>query len=438
MDGSTLLVTALLSIITGIAFGLIGAVQASRHSTHDALKAGSLATSAGRSHGHLRSLLVVTEMALCSMLLVGAMLLLRSVIHLQTLDPGFTAKGLYALDVQLPEERYKTRPARTAFYAELTARARQLPSLTGMTIVAAAPPTTSFLIGALQIEGQPDPPGGTTGFIPYNGVEPEFFRMMGMRILQGTTFTDTTEAAAQVVVNEGMARKYWPGESPLGRKLRVVYNGQGTWKTIVGVASNAFTGGLTGMASQPMLYSPGLRGFRPTLVLRTSADAKFIPTLGAIVATIDPHLPAPQVRSIEDAMQKSIARPKFTMFLLMIFTIVAVGLAAIGLYGVLAYTVAQRTREIGIRMALGASRRAVARSVMSQGMLLAGIGAVIGLVAARAGAKMIGSMLYGVQQTDPLAFAAGGVLLVVIAALACLVPARRALSIDPLIAMRAD
>jgi putative ABC transport system permease protein len=137
-------------------------------------------------------------------------------------------------------------------------------------------------------------------------------------------------------------------------------------------------------------------------------------------------------------MRTTIAKPRFTMLLLLVFTIVAVGLAAIGLYGVLAYTVAQRTREIGIRMALGATRRVVARSVMSQGMLLAGVGAVIGLVAARAGARMIGSMLYGVQQTDPVAFSAGAVALIVIAALACLVPMRRALAVDPLIAMRAD
>jgi predicted permease len=438
IDGTTLLVTILVSIATGVAFALIGAVQASRHATHDALKAGSLSASAGRAQGHLRSVLVVTEMALCSMLLVGAMLLLRSVIHLQTMDPGFNAKGLYALAVQLPDDRYKTKAAKMAFYADVTARTRRLPGVAGMTVAASAPPWTSFMIGALQIDNQPDPPAGTTGFIPYNGVEPDYFRLMGMQILRGTTFTDTTQAAGQVIVNEGMARKYWPGQSPLGHRLRVIYNGRGDWKTIVGVASNAFTGGLTNDASRPMLYPPGLRGFRPTLIFRTSGDAKLIPTLGAIVANLDSHLPPPLVTSIEDAMQRSIARPRFTMFLLLVFTIVAVGLAAIGLYGVLAYTVAQRTREIGIRMALGASRRAVARSVMSQGMLLAGIGAVIGLVAARAGAKMIGSMLYGVQQTDPVAFSAGALMLVVIAALACLVPARRALSVDPLIAMRAD
>ena len=444
MDGTTLFATISLSVTTGLVFGLIGAFQASRLSTHDALKAGSSGssglsgTSHARAHGRLRGALVVTEMAVCTMLLIGAALLVRSVVSLQTRDPGFDSKGLYSIDVELPQDRYKTPALHEAFYRELIDRARTLPGMKGFTIASSAPPFSFFQVGALQIEGQPDPAPGTTSFIPGNSVRPEYFKLIGTRIVEGGTFTDTSRAAAQVIVNEGMARKYWPTGSPLGHKLRIVYNGKGEWKTIVGVVANSFSRGLTRDASSPMLYFAGLSLYRPWLIVRTSGDATFIPAIGSIISSLDPHLPPPQVTNIEQAMSKSIAGPKFTMFLLMIFTIVAVGLAAIGLYGVLAYTVAQRTREIGIRMALGASRRVVARSVMSQGMLLAGIGAVIGLAAARAGAKLIGSMLYGVQQTDPVAFAAGGVMLVVIAALACLVPARRALSVDPLIAMRAD
>jgi putative ABC transport system permease protein len=178
--------------------------------------------------------------------------------------------------------------------------------------------------------------------------------------------------------------------------------------------------------------------FHSSVIVRTTGDAKFMRSLSAIVTTIDAHLPPPQMTSVEDAMRKTIARPRFTLFLLLIFTIVAVGLAAIGLYGVLAYTVALRTREIGIRMALGASRRLVANAVVAQGLMLAGIGGVVGLAAARAGVKLIGNVLYGVEKTDPVAFSAGAALLVVIALMACLVPVRRALSVDPLIAMRAD
>jgi putative ABC transport system permease protein len=438
MDGTTLLVTAGLSVLTGIAFGLIGAVQASRHSTHDALKAGSLTSSSGRSHGRMRSLLVVTEMALSTMLLIGATLLLRSVMHLQSRDLGFDAHGLYSLDVHLPEERYQTPAARDAFFRELIERSGRLPGVAGVTVAASGPASSSFLIGELQLEGQPDPQPGSTAFIPYNGVEPEYFTLMGMRLVEGTTFTDTTTAAAQVIINQGMARKQWPGQSALGRRLRVVYNGEGQWKTVVGVASDALMKGLTHDASEPLLYTPGTGRFRPTLMMRTSGDARIIPTLAGLVSSIDSKLPPPGVSSVEDVMRKSIARPRFTMFLLTIFTMVAVGLAAVGLYGVLAYNVAQRTREIGIRIALGASRRRIARTVMSQGLVLAGVGAVIGLIAARSSVKLIGGMLYGVQQTDGISFVGGASALVAIAVLACLVPIRRALSVDPLIAMRAE
>ena len=438
MDGTTILVTVALSVATGIAFGLIGAVQASRHSTHDALKAGAVSTSSGRRQGRLRGLLVITEMALCSMLLVGATLLLRSVMHLQTQDPGFEPRNLYSVELSLPDERYKTREAKFAFFHELTARVRALPGVESAMIASSAPPTSSFLLGALQVEGEPDPPLGKTGFLPYNGVMPDYFRLMRLKVLQGTTFTDTSEAAAQVIVNEGFAREHWPGQSSLGHKLRVVYNGQGNWMTVVGVVSNALVGGLLTNRDASMIYMPGTSWFRPTLIVRMSGDARILQTLASVVARLDSHLPPPQLTSIEAAMAKTIARPRFTMFLLLVFTVVAVGLAAIGLYGVLAYTVAQRTREIGIRIALGATRRRVARAVLSQGLALTLIGAALGLLAARGSVKLISSMLYGVQQSDFVAFAAGAVLLVVIALLACLVPVRRALAVDPLIAMRAD
>jgi putative ABC transport system permease protein len=407
MDGTTVMVTAVIAIATGLLFGLIGAVQASRHSTHDALKSDTLGASGGRKRGGARRLLVVTEMALCTMLLVGAALLLRSVRHLQQRDAGFDARGLYALEVELPQDRYQLA-ARAGFFNELAERARAIPGVHAVTQASAGPPSMSFLLGALQLEGQPDPARDITELIPYNGVGPEFFAVMGIRLIQGTTFTDTSTAAAQAIVNEGFARKHWPNTTPIGRRVRVVYNGQGEWRTIVGVARNTLTQGLTHDASDPLLYMP-------------SSD-----------------MPPPQMTSVELAMHKSIARPRFTMFLLLVFTIVAVGLAAVGLYGVMAYTVAQRTREIGIRMALGASRRVVARSVLSQGLVLAGLGALLGLIAARGSAKLLGTMLYGVQQTDPASFALSAVLLVVVAVTACLVPMRRALRVDPVIAMRSD
>lgn len=438
MDGMTLLVTMLLSVVTGIAFGLVGAMQARRYPAHDALKAGSLTSSEGRTQGRARGLLVVTEMALCTSLLIGAALLLRSVIHLQNRELGFEAKNLYALNVHLPQERYTQGPAVAAFFDELSIRMRGVPGVEGVARASAGPLGMSFSIGALQLEGQPDPPAGTSGFVPYNKVDTNFFALMGLRLVEGTTFTDTSAAAAQVLVNEGFVRKHWPRQMAVGRKLRIVYNGQGEWKTVIGVASNALTQGLAADPGAPLIYMPGRDAFSPTLIVRTTGDAGMLPRLAGIVTSIDAKLPPSRIGSVELAMQKSIAGQRFTMFLLLIFTTVAVGLAAVGLYGVLAYSVSQRTREIGIRIALGASRRAIARSIMSQGLLLAGIGAVVGVVAARWGVRLVATMLYGVRQTDSVSFTGSAVVLLLVATVACLVPMRRALSVDPLIAMKAD
>ena len=438
VDGDTLLVTTLVAVLTGIGFGVIGAAQAGRHSTHDALKAGAGTVSHGQRQGRLRSLLVVTEMALSTMLLVGATLLLRSMMHLQSTDPGFDAANLYAVSVPLPPARYQTPAARGEFYAELARRARLVPGVRAVTVTGGPIPSRSFRIGALQVEGEPDPPAGTTAFINYAAVGPEYFRVVGTRLLEGDTFSDTTAAGAQVIVNEGLARRHWPGTSALGKRLRIVFNGQGAWWTIVGVVQNAATGGLLADASEPMLYLPGGERYMPAALVRTSGAEGAVAGLTAMAAAIDPRLPPPAVRAVEEGMRRSIARPRFTMLLLTVFTAVALGLAAVGLYGVLAYAVAQRTREIGIRMALGASRRAVAWSVLSRGLALAVVGAAAGLLAARWGAALLGSMLHGVGQTDALSFAAAALVLVATAAVACAVPAGRAVGVDPLIAMKAE
>jgi putative ABC transport system permease protein len=302
----------------------------------------------------------------------------------------------------------------------------------------AAPPTQSFLIGALQLEGQPAPPEGTTGFINYNGVEPYYFRNMGIRLREGAAFTDTSEKSTQVMVNEGFVRKYWPNGSAIGRRLRAVFNGRGEWETIVGVVDNAFTSGLTTEASQPMLYVPFQGQYEPTLIVRVTPGTNAIAAVRAIVPQIDRRLPPPNVINVEDAMQDSIATPRFTMLLLGLFTLLALVLAAVGLYGLLAYAVTQRTREIGIRIALGATRRAIARTILRQGVVLAAGGIVFGLAGAFWASRFLDRMLYGVPRADPLSFVAGTALLFATAMAACVVPMRRAIGVDPLIAMKAE
>ena len=438
MDGATLGLTCVIAVFTALLFGVVGAIQAGRHSTQEALKAGSLTSSGGRRRGRARSLLVVTEMALCTMLLVGATLLLRSVMHLQRIDPGYDPYGLYAVELALPVDRYGSDAAKRAFYDETLRRARQIPGVEAATLVASAPPMTTFLLGAIQVEGQPSPPPGSTSFVRYNGVAPEYFAMAGMRIVEGTVFTDTSEAAAQIVVSASMAKKLWPGQSAIGRRMRVVYNNSGDWNTVVGVVADARLSGLTDDASEPMMYGTSAAAFQPALVVRGSGETQFLAALAALPRQIDRRLPPPQVRDIGETMRKSLARPRFTLFLLAIFAVVAVGLAAIGLYGVLAYNVAQRTREIGIRMALGASRRSVARSVLTQGVLMVAVGSVVGLLVARVGTRLLEHTLYGVQRHDVTSFIAAAGILLLIATIACLVPVRRAVTVDPVIAMRAE
>lgn len=436
VDDNTLWITIVLAVLTGLVFGVIGAVQAARHSSSETLKSSSTSSSEGHSRLRARGLLVVTEMAMCTMLLVGAVLLMRSMSYLQARDPGFDMERLYSVDFTLPQERYPDHRARVAFHRDLESRASQLPGVEAVTVASAAPLSAAFKIGALQVEGQEDPPRGTTSFINYNGVTPDYFRMIGMRFVLGGTFTDTSEAAAQAIINEAMARQLWPGQQALGRKLRVVYNGQGAWRTVVGVVGDALTRGRTSRG-EPMLYEPG-PGFSAVLLARTSADPAIVRRIAAIANEIDPSIAPPAILNIEDGMRRSMAAPRFTMVLLTIFAGIAVLLAAVGLYGVLAYGVAQRTREIGIRIALGATRGRVARGVMSQGLALALFGALLGLLGARWGAKLIGSQLYGVQQTDLLSFVVSAAALVGIALLACLLPVRRAVRVDPMIAMRAD
>ena len=439
LDGAALLVALGLSVVTGVVFGMIGVVQSARYSTHETLKAGALSTSATRNHHRVRGLLVVSQMALSTTLLVGATLLVRSVIHLETMDPGFRPEGLYS--VQMPRLQGGVDSAALAHSRALTAaavaRVRAIPGVQALTVTGSPPGSRSFLIGTLQVEGQPDPAPGATSFMSFNGVDVDYFRVMGIPVLQGTTFTDTAAKARQVIVNRGLAQKYWGNASPLGKRLRVVYDGQGDWYTVVGVVGDAATTGLTIAAADPLLYMAG-GGYSPALMVRVGPGASPMPAVRRAVSSLSPSLPPPELSNVEELLAKTAAGPRFTMILLTIFTALAVLLAAVGLYGVLAYAVAQRSREIGIRIALGASSGRIARSIVLQGLGFAVAGVIAGLVGAFWGTKLIAQMLYGVERTDPVSFTIGATVLVATALLACIVPTRRAVGVDPLVAMRAE
>ena len=447
LNALTLWVTVGLATLSGVAFGIVGAVQSARYSAHETLKSSASSASASGRHHRGRALLVVTEMALSAMLLVGATLLIRSVANLQRADLGFDPKGLYAVILPDKTERGATPAARAAFMTEFVSRLTHLPGVRSAAIATVGPGSRSMSIGRLEVDGETAPPKGATSFIDVNQVEPGFFATMGIALVEGSTFSDTSAAAHQVIVNAGFARKHWGDASALGHRVRIAQNdlsgadeqpaNSEPWFTIVGVAHDASTTGAALESSAPLLYTASGATESPIVMVRTSGSALALAPVTSLVRTIGMRR-APTIKSTEEFLSRSLSGPRFITLVLSIFTGLALMLAGVGLYGVMAYTVTQQTREIGIRVALGASGSRIARGVLGRGTWLAVTGAVIGLVGANWSTKMIENQLHGVTRSDPLSFVSGAIVLVLVAIVACVVPTRRALAVDPMTAIRAD
>jgi putative ABC transport system permease protein len=447
LNALTLWVAIGLAALSGIVFGIIGAFQSARYSAHDTLKSSATSVSASGRHHRGRALLVVTEMALSAMLLVGATLLIRSVANLQSSDLGFDPKGLYAVRLPVPRGLDTTSAARSAFMVEFVSRLRQLPGVRSAAIASVTPGSRQFSIGRLEIDGETPPPAGTTSFIDVNRVEPGFFATMGIALVQGTTFSDTSASARQVIINAGFARKHWGDGSALGHRVRIADIDLGgkdekptnsvPWLTIVGVAHDAATTGPGLELSAPILYTASGATAAPNVMVRTNGDAHALAPMTGLLRTMG-FRTSPTIDGTEAFLSRVLSGPRYIMLVLTIFTVLALTLAGVGLYGVMAYTVTQQTREIGIRVALGASSSRIARGVLGRGTWLAVAGAVIGLVAASWSTKMIENQLHGVTRSDPLSFISGAVVLVLVAVAACVVPTRRALAVDPMTAIRAD
>ena len=437
VDATTLAIAVGVTVLSAIVFGLLGGMQAAPNATHDALKAGATSASHSRRADRVRSLLVLSEMALSATLLVGASMLIRSVINLQHTDLGYAADGLYAVRLTFPHSAERDSARRDAVITELEARVRAGSGVTSVARTNSPPGWFFFRIGALETQGEPPAPNGATSFINGNTTEPSYFQTMGIRFVEGSTFDDTTAVSRQVIVNEGYARKHWPRGGAVGHRLRIAYNGKGDWYTIVGVVNNVASAGPMADVSAPMLYFPASNHQQKALLVRTSGVANPLTSLRSLVAAVDPRLMV-EIESARQTAAASIAEPRFVMALLAVFTGLALVLAAVGLYGVMAYTVAQRTREIGIRIALGSPRGRIARLIVLRGLALAVVGAAIGLGVSAWGSKLIASSLFGITRSDPASFIAGAVVLVAVAMAACVIPTRRALAVDPVSAIRAD
>jgi predicted permease len=446
IDARVLAVTLIVSAITGVGFGLTAAIHSVRSGSFAILRS-AVGGTASKSRHRLRSLLVITEMALSVILLVGATLLIRTVINLHRIDPGFDTANLYAMPFTLPLARYRDKPAREQFAIRLLESAKRLPGYEAVTVADNVPTRGGIVVGAWEAEGVAPRSGPSEqgGFTMANSVRPEYFGVMKMRFLAGHTFDDGSERRNEVIISQSLAQQLWPNANALGKRLRLAVNAPGRkpndWSVVSGVLANASLMSLHDARNTPAVYYPsktGLGWSGATLVVRASRGHSPYTDLRRLSLMLDANLAPPAVLRISDLLNDTVASQRFMMALLTAFALLAVCLSAIGLYGVIAYMVSQTTREIGVRIALGARRIDIVRLVMVHGAALATTGLVIGLVGAVWGVGLLRKTLYGVEPTDPASFALGAVALLTVAVFACFVPTQRAVRVDPVIAMRAE
>jgi putative ABC transport system permease protein len=433
--------TFLVSLLTGVIFGIIPAFEAARLSLTESLKEGGKNVGGARSH-RLRNSLVIAEIALALVLLVGAGLLIRSFVRLQGVDPGFNANNMLTMKVSLPGRKYDTDRKRIDFFRQAVAQMQSLPGVEAVGAVSFLPFAAPHAGTLVEIEGRPKPPPGQglgTGVIV---TDQNYFRTMQIPLKRGRLFTDQEAAETRhvVVVNEAFAEKNFPGEDPLGKRVVIYMKDDNQPCEIIGVVGDSKHMKLDAKA-EPMSYwpHPELAYSGMTLVFRTQGEPPAITNAARnVIRTLDPEQPVADVRTMESLIGTSVARARFNTLLLTIFAVLALLLAGLGIYGVMAYSVEQRTQEIGVRMALGARRRDVLRLVVRRGMTLALVGVAIGVAASFVLTRLMETLLFNVSATDPLTFAGIPLLLIFVALLACLIPARRAAKVDPMVALRCE
>jgi predicted permease len=445
IDRQVLAYAAGASVFTSLLFGLVPALHASRRDSGGQLKEGGRTGTDGRAGGRVRAALAVGELAVALVLLVGAGLLIRSFIALSSEDPGFATRGVLTLRLQLPPAAYG-EPARiSGFYDQLVERLDALPGVesaaAGSTLLLSRLPGSA----SISIEGRPPLPASARNIpVPYDSVTPEYFSTLQIPLRRGRMFTsaDGPQSLPVVMVNEAFVRRFFPGEDPLGR--RVTFGDPSRpdtrWQTIVGVVADTKRGGFErepwAETYFPMRQSPDSRAF---VFLRTTGDpVTLVAASQAAVWSIDRNQAIAGIRTVRELLAQRELNRRFTTLLLGVFASVALVLAIIGTYGVIAHATAQRTQEIGIRMALGADRRSILRMVLGGGLRIAATGLVIGVFGALALTRVLSGLLFGVSARDPLTFVIVPGALMVVALAACWIPARRAMQVEPIIALRGD
>jgi putative ABC transport system permease protein len=452
IDWEVLAFALAISILTGLVFGLAPALQSAKGGLTSALREGSRGSGYGTKTGRLRDVLIVSELAFAVILMVGAGLLLRTLWDLLQENPGFNATQVVTANIQLPNpndpktDTYLDIRHRATFDRELLRRMKAITGVELAAITSALPTTNSNpnAVGGLAVEGFAieDRPAESSLDLSAEKIRisPDYFQVLQATLLRGRSFTEGDEDGKPLVaiIDESTAHKYWPTRDPLGHRVRFARDPTKPWTTIVGIVKDIKNDGLD-IDGVPHIYVSSYQDSskRLSVVLRTSLPASLLePQIRHEIQSIDPDLPIFDVSSMNDVLDRSLASRRFSADLVGGFAGLAVLLASIGIYGLLAYMVGQRSREIGIRMALGAGRNDILRMFLRKGVALAGVGIVAGLVFSASTASLMASLLYGVRPRDPAVFLIVPLLLLGVAALASYLPARRATKVNPMIALR--
>jgi putative ABC transport system permease protein len=449
IDRTVMGFTLLISVLTGIVFGLAPALQVSRTDFNETLKDGGR-SSVGGAHGRkLRDTLVVAEIALATVLLLGAGLMIRSFGKLIAVEPGFDPENVLTMQVWLPESKYSDGNTIATFYQQALERIREVPGVKAASAIDFLPFSGWGDLTGFAIEGRMIASPGQESVAKYLVIDSDYFRVMGVPLLKGRAFDeqDRDEAHGVAIINEAMARRYWPDEDPLGKRIRPNFPETKTpwrpkvsnaWLTVVGVARNVKEDGPVD-ETLPEFYLPCLQNPSALmrLVVRTNGEPmSFVSAIRQEVLAVDKDQPATGIKSMKQLVSESVFRPRLNTLLLSVFATVALILAIVGVYGVISYSVTQRTREMGIRLALGAQTRDMLTLVVGQGMKLSLAGVGIGVAGAFALTRVMRVLLFGVSASDPLTYGVVALLLAAMSLLACYVPARRAARVDPTVALR--
>ncbi|HZJ42511.1 MAG TPA: ABC transporter permease [Pyrinomonadaceae bacterium] len=439
IDSRVLLFTLFVSILTSVIFGLVPALQTGRTDIQDVLKEGSNSISAGLAAGWLRQALVVVEIAAAFVLLIGAGLMIRSVMYMKQVEPGFKAQNLLTAKLSLPREKYADAESTIRFYNQLLTRVEALPGVEAAAVISHLPVEEQGFNGNVTVEGKTYPPNESP-LVEYRMVSRDYLKAANIPLLRGRFFTDQDRADSPpvVVINDSMAKKVWPGEDPIGKRV-----GDEVKATVIGVVGDVKNYGLLRKPVAEMYAPYTMKDFWPDMLwnmrimVRANADdTNLAAAVRREVQSVDPAQPLYAVQSMTVVLENTVKDKSLNMTLLVVFAGLSLLLAVIGVYGVMSYSVAQHTREIGIRMALGARPSSILKLILGRGMFLIVIGVAIGLLASFGLTRFISTMLFGVTPTDPLTFVVIVLLLALVALLACLVPAQRAMRVNPIVVLR--